>query len=355
MFKVFILLLTLAGAIEARAWVRVGNGGEGVRVNGVVYLRDLYEVGAHLDPYVEDAISPDILERWNRSPQRAVFRNQEIVLLKKLTELDGILPGLAEILIVGLESYRFIFVDKELPLMPDESSTVPQGGRVSIALRQYSDIVIQRQEWNSLSVVSQTALLIHEIFYALSNVTCPKVGQCFQYSQVIRPLVGDLFKRVKPSQYAETLVKELSLENVYRYCENKSLFVELNVIAVPTGSSSLAYHSENFFPSAPGFLELATAACKSLNGQVSATNLVHTFDHEFLSLGQKVYGTSLQTAGGRMDVQLALVFRRMNRAIKRSFQKIPEKECVQKLSSELSDFRAKVRKDELPFGRMCLR
>ncbi|MBX3041986.1 MAG: hypothetical protein KF789_14865 [Bdellovibrionaceae bacterium] len=147
----------------------VGNGGEGILTDDSrLYTRDLFELSLHENPAFGSESDPHLrakLQIWN---PLALSRQQQSLLLRKLTDIKKAFPPLAFGLVSVLQHYQWSYTDMPLVLLEDESRLqIPTEKRVSIANRYLSSILIQRAEFEKLDDANKVALILHEAIYAL--------------------------------------------------------------------------------------------------------------------------------------------------------------------------------------------
>lgn len=218
-FGLMVLLLSQT----ANAYIRIGNAGEGVRAlnSNKVYVRDLYEAGVHENPYVGERILPALESRWDGHSFYNKFASEKKVLLKKLTELEDLAPGLGFAALEGLRLYSINFVP-ELPLVANDVPTVPEERRVQLAIRHRYSISIAQKYWRDLDTVSRAALLMHEGLFTLVKPTC-RASTCVQESIKLRPLVGELFKRRPEPDFFGRAEKVLDIGELQKTCDAGTL------------------------------------------------------------------------------------------------------------------------------------
>lgn len=148
----------------------VGNGGEGVLDNGNLYVRDLYERDAHLDPYFGSTILEVVRSELERTSFLNLTENQRILLLRKLSDIEGLYPCLGVLMARAFQAYTWSLETTDLGLLPDEEAIRSYSDhlRVPIANRYIQSIRIHRASWMKLSDEQKVVLLIHEMVYGMS-------------------------------------------------------------------------------------------------------------------------------------------------------------------------------------------
>lgn len=326
---VLFLLIVIHSPAEAW-WIRVGNGAEGIHLNGKIYFRDLYENGAHLQPYVAETILERVAERWSRSPLRGLFLKQESTLLKKLSELEALQPGLAALLITGLERYDFVFTSDELvnEFGFVDASQIYYTNRVALATRLNFQIYIAKDYWEELSPESQVALLLHEIFYAFSELNC-NMDTCSQSAFRIRSLVGQLFKKERAASYSAELLSALELTELRSYCAQKNFTLS---VQFSTPLSAKIFYLDPHLLTADGHIQ---RACEMFTSS-GADAMTYSFSHSFLALENRVYTTVFRPLG--KATQIALVLNEKTELLTKHIKKSEAVHCRQTLREDLTSF-----------------
>lgn len=190
------LLLGLAVAPAAHAQLIVGNLGGGVFSGGHLYVRDLYDAGRHLTPYVGSEVLPGLRLR---SPQLRMLSGLDVdreLLLRKLTDAEVLQAGWGYALMATIESYRWYLIDQELaPILDDAPIYVmPGNSYVALANRLKTSIRLNRAHFARLSPEHRAALILHEAIYALVKVECgDSSDRCRQPAVAVRDLNAALF------------------------------------------------------------------------------------------------------------------------------------------------------------------
>lgn len=192
------------------AYVKIGNAGEGISFanDNKVYLRDLAEFNSHLDPQIGTNINTELKKIWTSSSLSRTFKEDELTILKKLSDLESIAPSLGFATLEALRLYSIYFVP-HLDLLPSEQKAIPNAQRVQLATRTHLAIAFAKDGWIKMDSASKAALLIHEGLYSLVKLRCFRDG-CLQISADIRPFVGELFAKTKNPNFYERLTSILS-------------------------------------------------------------------------------------------------------------------------------------------------
>lgn len=180
----------------AGAVIRVGNGGEGVRKNGALYLRDLFEANLHLNPYIGQSIEPYFETEVQHSNVSRLPIPLDL-LARKLTDLQWVSPQLGHYVLAAINSYQWIFVDEPLQPFDDEGSPFVLSERVPLANRFQSTIRLQRSAWRQLSPAHRIALILHEAVYSMIKPVC-REDLCKQPSYQAREITALLFSNDPP-------------------------------------------------------------------------------------------------------------------------------------------------------------
>lgn len=188
-----LLAVSLLGAHSAIAGERGGNGGDGIQIGGKLYVLDLVEAGveqasdpAHL--IFEDA-NVNVLARL-----RTKFANQNFpieMIAKKIAQIESVHALFARTILKGIELYNWRLVNSGLINITDENSLLDYENLIQLAIRRNSNVLISRSYWEQLDDLNKTALVFHEVLYALVKPTSVNT----QDSVVARELVGHLFSQ----------------------------------------------------------------------------------------------------------------------------------------------------------------
>ncbi|WP_374029637.1 hypothetical protein [Bdellovibrio bacteriovorus] len=229
MFIKSVFALTLLLSVSAMAYVRIGNGGEGVLENGQIYVRDLYEQKSHLNPWFGNTSLMSLREAWSRTNLETYFSEERSLVLRKLTDIESVSPGLGFATLEALDKYAYLFVD-ELELLENDSPSVPDSKRVQIAIRRYKTVYISNAAWTKMSPESKAALLIHEGIYGLGRVTCNQ-KICEQKSREVRPVVGQLFFSVPGIDLKKSFHDVLEIRSLENLCALPLAWFQFSVVS----------------------------------------------------------------------------------------------------------------------------
>ena len=166
MKQILISLIFIAAAISASAGPRVvGNGGDGVYMDGQLFLLDLVESGEHLKPY----IGPDAVDAKTEqvlAKSLALIPVDGALLSRKIQDIAKLSGGLATAIVHAIRTYSWKIVSYDLKNVEDED-TVVSFPLHQIAIRKQNQILINAKLFSELNPDNQVALIIHEAIYAL--------------------------------------------------------------------------------------------------------------------------------------------------------------------------------------------
>lgn len=188
-------------AMTAHAQTNSGNGGDGLMIGGKPYLWDLVEGGlenstlsraltgkCRIDQQLNQMLSAQLSEQ-----------NLRTAILMKLSDLC-LYSEFAAISVAQATSHMvFEWANLALLDIKDEDSLydVPKENLVQLAARQGVTIFIDQKLWNGLDLLNRTALIFHEVFYALLEpreiLLNPKKKIYQQFSPDARRMVRILF------------------------------------------------------------------------------------------------------------------------------------------------------------------
>lgn len=172
----------------------IGNGGQGYRIGGKLYVRDLVEAGIHLTPYVGAAFHPQ--ETPEALQLLFPFPIPAETLSRKLQDLARVRSDLPWYLHQVFAHYRWLLVDQQLEETTEADPDMihlPEGSeRVQIANRFQLSMRISRSAWRELNDEQRAALLLHEAFYSITRPVLLK-GHATQRSYPAREITGHLF------------------------------------------------------------------------------------------------------------------------------------------------------------------
>lgn len=190
---VFFLITFWVPQLFAGGGMVVGNGGEGWRIEGQIWIRDLVESGTHKTPYFGNQTGTINEVEIENSSLDLLSIHKEL-LLKKLNDSKVFFPYLDKILLSALTQYTWQLVEPPLAILDDDAPIIdikPEQ-RVQIANRYQRRILVHKKSWQELSPEHQVALVIHEAVFSLIEPRCNS-SQCWQPGYLAREIVGLLF------------------------------------------------------------------------------------------------------------------------------------------------------------------
>ena len=160
-----ICLLSLNAVRAAPGGDVIGNGGDGVVVDGQLYLLDLVEFGNHKRPYIDANAKAEENDLATLS-KVAHLPIDRALLAKKISEIRTISPILADSLVQAVRMYTWNLVDYDLVDVGDEN-TIVDLPRTQIAIRTRKMILINQTAIERLDAINRVALILHEVIYAM--------------------------------------------------------------------------------------------------------------------------------------------------------------------------------------------
>ncbi|MGE3261020.1 MAG: hypothetical protein AB7K68_04495 [Bacteriovoracia bacterium] len=188
-FLIFISSVAFAGGSGF-----VGNGGDGVEIEGRLYVRDLVMLGIHESPFVGESTDPRLPVFPTSRAMPFSFPRE--LLARKLTDLNRVAPGMGDFLLVSMKLYTWVLQDFPLTPINNPGDTVilPPGSKVvQIANRLGTTIRIHRESWNRLNDENKAALLIHEAVYSLVRPVREEGSKFFQPARTAQEITGAFF------------------------------------------------------------------------------------------------------------------------------------------------------------------
>ncbi len=188
-----ISLFLAANSGMAEAGGSGTRGGDGVRIDGQLYLSDLVEAGIEKTPYIPNVkIRPAFAATVAYS-----FPNQskefQDLLAQKLSHLETVSPAFAAAMNRALEVMTFNFNSETCPNIKDEGRMlVTDEPYVQLALRDQLNVMIC-DLWGELIPSNQVALILHELIYSYSHFLKDEDGISRQQSVPTRVLNAALF------------------------------------------------------------------------------------------------------------------------------------------------------------------
>lgn len=187
-------ILALLACGSAHAGFFVGNGGEGIEIDGKLYMLDLYTVGAHAHPYVGTRIDPHLPAL---PPNLLPSDLPRDLLQRKLTDINAAAPGLGDYLVAVIESYHWLVLASGMqPVTPDPQDPIiglPDSQRIPLATRLQMNIYIDGSQWPRLDDNGKVALILHEAIYSLVKPVDDGSGNMRQPAYIVRAINGNFF------------------------------------------------------------------------------------------------------------------------------------------------------------------
>lgn len=172
----------------------VGNGGDGIEIDGKLYLRDLVNLSLHKTPYFGAHIDSELPALPDPTVMSLEYSKK--LLAQKLTDLNEACPSMGDYLLATIKYYNWVLVDFPLTPITDPRDTIelPPGTKVvQIANRLGNTIRIQADAWNRLNDENKIALIIHEAIFSLTKLTKVPFGMFEQSPYTAREITGQLF------------------------------------------------------------------------------------------------------------------------------------------------------------------
>lgn len=184
-----------------------GNGGDGIEIDGKLYVLDLVEAGVETKPYFNALISGPLTEYRLKE----LFSDESYprtLISHKLAEIREIAPVFADMILQTMEAYQWKLVNGALVNIKDEDTVLQYENLKQLAVRKNGSIFINKSLWAQLDPENKTALIFHEVLYALIK---PKMvgGKLQQVSDRAREVTGYLFTDRLSKGWKEGLKKFL--------------------------------------------------------------------------------------------------------------------------------------------------
>jgi hypothetical protein len=203
---ILALISTLIGSINcpsAFANKEAGNGGDAIQIGNKLYLLDLVEAGVEENPQIDLTAQPseELSKRVNQALPQGFPKT---LVAKKLAEIERINPMMARILLKAIEVYQWKLVNSALIDIADENTElkIPKNKLFQLAIRKSASILVDRALWQKIDDGNKTALVFHEVLYALDK---PRNSDLFiaygypaqyQSSEKAREINGYLFSEL---------------------------------------------------------------------------------------------------------------------------------------------------------------
>lgn len=196
-----------------------GNGGDLVLIDNKYYVLDLAEAGIEKEPFFDTNIIPrqDFKERLEKVLSQE-FPISSIA--RKLSEIYAVDLVMSYTLLKTIEAFQWKIVNSPLIDVPDENTNlyIAPGNLFQLAVRKSSSIMIDRNLWNKIDDANKTALVFHEILYALTppeDVVKKEDHKpiFYQNSELAREINGYLFSLL-PKQGRQGLERFTAFKHI---------------------------------------------------------------------------------------------------------------------------------------------
>ena len=197
--KLLVLSLILgSGNWLGASTTFVGNGGDGYYIDGQVYLSDLYLGGRELSetPWFGDLRKGNI-EDLLPAPRGQIVDFPYDLLVRKLSDMDEIYPGLGQMTAAAITMHTWLFVDGKLGPTCDQSESIldlqnASIEHVQIANRHEMEIRLHRDLWARMNDEHRVAVIVHEGVYSMLKTPAVR-APCSQAANLTRKIVRRLF------------------------------------------------------------------------------------------------------------------------------------------------------------------
>jgi hypothetical protein len=188
-----LLAILLFSPLPAGAGDFVGNSGDGVWAGGRLIVRDLLQAGLADAYWIGPSENPHFQARLAALPPP--LGDAAPALGRKLSDLETIVPGLADFLLGGLGLFNFAMVEEPLTKEPLGGGVIdfPEESRVQLATRIFRTIYIHGPSWRALATDQKAALLLHEVIASLIKPVTGPDGFALQPSLRARQITAALF------------------------------------------------------------------------------------------------------------------------------------------------------------------
>lgn len=232
--KLKIGMMALLGALSVNpvlAQEHVGNGGDGILIANKPYLLDLIEYSSHKN----NVILPGTCDYAQQIESGLSKELKSIPLRKELTSkliaLCAIDSKLALATMVATNRLLFSWVDLSLVDIKDEDTSLNYDPKslVQLAVRKEYHVSIDQGLWSRLDLRNQSALILHEVFYAMLKPASyiGKMGAASrQNSAQARAVVGALYSgqlSILDPVLQDTILSPIRNKMYYREDANKVL------------------------------------------------------------------------------------------------------------------------------------
>lgn len=194
----FILLFSAFTSSVVYASKEVGNGGNGLLLNGKPIVLDLIEAGVDDAPFFDNSVelNPLLLEEVKKGLSN--FPETHKLIAQKLSEVEKKSPAIAWALAESFRLFNIRVVNEALVNIHDDDSVIDYDPAImlQLAIRRGTSIFLNGTWWPKMQPEQKVALLIHEAVYAFQNTVKKRNGNInenVQLSIPARAITGYLF------------------------------------------------------------------------------------------------------------------------------------------------------------------
>lgn len=175
MFKSIIITVVLSTSISLAGGHSVGNGGDGILIDGTIYTYDLVENGLHTKPFFDQSIEvPDFINTAVNTQLYAFDAKVRRLVSIKLSEIYKIDPAFYRVLETVLNMYQWnILSNFSLVEINDEDGSdvdIPKELFRQVAVRSVRSIKMDGNLIQQMNAENITAMIFHEIVYAITPI-----------------------------------------------------------------------------------------------------------------------------------------------------------------------------------------
>lgn len=225
-----------------------GNGGDGVVINGKVYLFDLYEYSVHENPYFDDQVEPDELiydmlynkflnfkDTINDNRKTYIYADLIKLIAKKLTSLQKLDPLFSTTILTSIIHYNWVLSTQDVIDIKDDdgSDIIYDEELIAVAVRSYRTIKVSNHRVKQMDLKNFVATIFHEAIYGV--IPQVEVVEYIPYKKKVTNPDGTVVETDEYKQ--EVYYKQLSrrVREITGAIFSKSLS-KLELLAVISGS-----------------------------------------------------------------------------------------------------------------------
>lgn len=198
-----------------------GNGGDGVVINGKVYLFDLYEYSIHDNPYFDDQVEPDPViydmlynkflnfkDTINNNKKIYIYADLIELIAKKLTSLQKLDPLFSTTVLTSIIHYNWVLSTQDVIDVKDDdgSDIIYDEELIAVAVRSYRTIKVSNYRVKQMDLKNFVATIFHEAIYGV--IPQVKVLEYIPYKKKVTNPDGSV---VETEEYKEEVYyKQLS-------------------------------------------------------------------------------------------------------------------------------------------------